>query len=281
MHVLGVAAGVSLALAGCAFNGLDDGADDAADDTADDAPPGDDEPDPPRFASCADALAAGETDDGLYEIDPDDGEPAFTAYCEQHTAGGGWMLALKASGLAATFRYDASAWTSATTLAGSLPDHDYIEAKLDAFVRLPAREVLIEADYGAVETTSLALALAGARTLRERFADGEPDLFAGDPAWHALVPADIPGCAQQAGINVGDSRYRARLGVAARDYDWDGGGGGGGTAGPSDCETRYDAVIGVGLHVDDEDDYDCDAAPTAGYAAHCRATAAFIWLYVR
>lgn len=278
MNALGVAAAVSLALAGCAFNGLDD----ADDDTGDDTPPGDDEPDPPRYASCADALAAGETADGLYEIDLDDGGPAFTAYCEQHLAGGGWMLALKASGLESTFRYDASAWTSATTLAGSLPGRDYIEAKLDAFVRLPAREVLVEADYGAVETTSLALRLAGTRTLRERFAGTAPDLFAGDPAWHALVPADMPGCAQQAGINVGDSRYRARLGVAARDYDWDGGSGNGGaTAGPSDCATRYDAVIGVGLHVDDEYDYECDAAPTAGYAAHCRATAAFIWLYVR
>lgn len=46
----------------------------------------------PGFVSCAFALQAGMTEDGVYPISPDGAEAPVNIYCDQTTDGGGWTL---------------------------------------------------------------------------------------------------------------------------------------------------------------------------------------------
>jgi len=242
-------------LAGCSFAGTGQPGDDGGDD---DTPPS------ARYASCLDALDQGVTTSGVYSIEPDGGTP-FDAYCDMTTAGGGWTLALKADGSRSTFDYDASIWLTATTLNPGEPDHDRTEAKLESFSRMRADEILIEVDGATLDKD-----LVGDFPLLDRFGSDLPELFLMPSRWLALVPGEVPTCAQVDGVNVGDDTYRARLGLVARDYDEDSG-----------CSQANKAAIGVGLQVND----DCDDSAVSLAVGHvydgCDATAAFAYVYIR
>ena len=46
---------------------------------------------PFRILDCSDLLKSGQTQSGLYSVDPD-GRGHFTVYCDMHTDGGGWTV---------------------------------------------------------------------------------------------------------------------------------------------------------------------------------------------
>ncbi|TNF31788.1 MAG: hypothetical protein EP329_11825 [Deltaproteobacteria bacterium] len=97
------------------------------------------------MASCLDYLAAGETVNGIYEIDPDGfgGADPYDVYCDFGTVDGGWTLVMTSSDDAVTtWTWDSRLLlTTDTTLVGDLAqiDHDF---KSMAYHDVPFTDVL-------------------------------------------------------------------------------------------------------------------------------------------
>lgn len=255
-----LAALLATVVAGCMYDARPVG-----DDTGDDTPP------TPYYLDCADALAQGETTDGVYTIDPD-GAGAFDVYCDQTYDGGGWTLVMKIDGAQGTFRFDSPYWSTDALLNPADADHDGVEAKLPSFSRVAADDVMIETATGRVAINP------GGQEPLFGHVNGTAEIAApaGRSAWQALVPgSDLPPqeCPWIEGTNIGDDDYAARVGLLAFDGDRE--------ESQWQCSTRLDGSIGVGLATTDSCDNGPDSSISAGNINDGCAMPVFAYVYVR
>ncbi len=184
-------------------------------------------------SSCAAILAASAATptDGIYTIDPDGSGPiaAFATWCDMHSDGGGWTLAMKVSGSDGQFAYGGDAWLKAKAFGtGNLDDQ---AAVLPSAWALPVNAVRIGLHDGGVwRWLSLAVQAPAFQAI---FADGKPvTTTAGLPAWEALLTSGSlqPHC-QMEGFNISTNSTSLRIGIQGNNE--------------SDCNT-VDSWIGLG-----------------------------------
>ena len=166
-------------------------------------------------ASCKALLAADPaTKSGIYSLDPDGGGPvpAFQAYCDMTSDGGGWTLLLKQDGAKATLAYDEPIWTNAAVLAADKPDLDGNEFKSAGFATMPFKQVRIAMKVGA-ETKALTLPVGGS-SLTDLFKGAYAGTSVGKDAWKSLFSgaSTQPHCNRE-GVNADCGGRKVRLGI--------------------------------------------------------------------
>ncbi len=178
------------------------------------------------YASCKVLLdAAPISPSGTYQLDPD-GEgilPAYSAYCEMIADGGGWTLALKASGTTNTFEYESDNWINTTTINESSAGLEQAEAKLASFSTIPAKSIRVGMTYNATTNwISSSVANDNGFSLQQIF---ESNTFyptsAGRAAWVSLIAGSAVQmfCNQEGLNNDLSSAVRVRVGLLANDLD--------------------------------------------------------------
>ncbi|MCA9525743.1 MAG: hypothetical protein KC549_05540, partial [Myxococcales bacterium] len=85
---------------------------------------------------------------GTYRLDADVSGPMepYRAWCDQHTAGGGWTLALRAQGRDSALAFDSPLWVDDALLNPEAGGFDGPEAKLASFLTVPFQEYMIFMD---------------------------------------------------------------------------------------------------------------------------------------
>ncbi|MBK6534027.1 MAG: hypothetical protein IPF99_31965 [Deltaproteobacteria bacterium] len=193
-----------------------------------------DEPFSVRPVSCSTVNRGSPS--GVYEIDPDGAGAIapFAAYCDMTTNGGGWTLALKADGRAATFIYDAAYWTNTVLLNPGSTNNEFREAKLASFTGTSFNELMAGFSANGYHR-NIVLSVLPQSSLQTLFASGtvsvgpgrgvarcHPELFAPaqlQPPGHQHQPG--PGrFAAGAGGHPGQQRERLRLGGLSPGHRW-------------------------------------------------------------
>ena len=186
-----------------------------------------------ELPSCAAILAANASTptDGLYAIDPDGAGPiaAFSVWCDMHSEGGGWTLAMKIDGADAKFAYDGDPWLKPIPFGnGTL---DTAAAVLPSAWALPITAVRIGMrDEGVWRWLTLPVE---ANSLQTLFTAGNMvATTAGMPNWEALfADASLQAHCQLEGFNVITNSTSLRIGIQGNNEN--------------DCAT-VDSWIGLG-----------------------------------
>jgi cysteine-rich repeat protein len=181
-------------------------------------------------SSCMALLSLGQTDSRVYTIDVDGpfgGKPAFQAYCDQQTDGGGWTLAMKvpSENVGDQWGYGDVRWTSATAYREGDAGWDRREAKLWSAVYMPFSEVMLalevpaRRDPEAIVFDPLILRVSGA-SLTQLFSQGQRiDTSFGRGEWAARAGGiSLPNMMQcdKEGFNIDlSSIARARVGFVS------------------------------------------------------------------
>ncbi|MGH7285239.1 MAG: fibrinogen-like YCDxxxxGGGW domain-containing protein, partial [Polyangiaceae bacterium] len=235
---------------------------------------------------------------GVYWIDPDGAGAgaAFKAYCDMDVEGGGWTLALKASGndtggagSTNRFDYDSAVWTTTTTsdplyaFNTDSSDLSRQSAKLASFNSVPFDQVrLVMSDDGL--TRGLSLSVGTSQTsLQAMFSGAEIDLSINRTRaqWAGLLATPrLEASCNRAGVNVASddptnlALSRSRLGILGNNE--------------GDCSTP-DSYLGLGNDLLTGNGCGLTAV-TVGSTAGCNdatglggngVTSAFAWLFVR
>ncbi len=183
--------------------------------------------------SCAAILAASAATptDGLYVIDPDGSGAiaAFATYCDMHSDGGGWSLAMKIDGADPAFGYDGDPWLK--PIASGTGELGGKSAVLPSAWALPVTSVRIGVlDGGTWRWLTLPVQ---ATALQAIFAANKPIVTAaGMPAWEALLAnGSLQTHCQLEGFNVATNSTALRIGIQGNNEN--------------DCNT-VDSWIGLG-----------------------------------
>ena len=181
---------------------------------------------------CAAILANAPTaSDGVYWIDSDGTGPSapYQTWCDMHSAGGGWTLAMKANGNDAKFGWSGSVWTEATAFS-TTPLLDQTAAVFPAAWQVKVQAVRVGLYDGAWRWLDLPV---DATSLQAIFVTGQPvTTGAGMPAWEALMSdGSLQNHCQVEGFNVTGGSTSIRVGILGNNE--------------SDCNTP-DSWIGLG-----------------------------------
>jgi len=170
--------------------------------------------------SCLAILTnGGSVGDGMYWIDPDGAGPnePYQAYCDMHSDGGGWALAMKMDGSQDTFQYASGYWTNVNTLNPTSLSFDTTQAKLQPFndvaftqVRLGMRHYTNPADDIDWITINQA-----ANSLVDVFNSGYIATTVGRAGWLNLLEGvnTQPNCNKE-GFNAEQTYSKMRIGLA-------------------------------------------------------------------
>jgi hypothetical protein len=145
-----------------------------------------DEPFSVRPVSCSTVNRGSPS--GVYEIDPDGAGAIapFAAYCDMTTNGGGWTLALKADGRAATFIYDAAYWTNTVLLNPGSTNNEFREAKLASFTGTSFNELMAGFSANGYHR-NIVLSVLPQSSLQTLFASGTVSVGPGRAGWLAAI----------------------------------------------------------------------------------------------
>ncbi|MDQ3367695.1 MAG: hypothetical protein M3680_19915 [Myxococcota bacterium] len=211
---------------------------------------------------------------GVYVIDPDGagGEPAFAAYCDMTSNGGGWTLLMKVNGALSTFTYQAALWTNTVSYQPDQVALDVVnETKSPGFATMPFTALRVGM-FDATDGVTRWLEVPHADdSLFALFTGGFQALALGRDAWKGLLasPSLQYNCNREGFNVVSGGGTNTRIGIIGNQEN--------------NCDSP-DSRIGIGT----EGDF-CGQNPShaAGNEARCqsdagdRATVAFGYVMVR
>ena len=172
-------------------------------------------------SSCLAILASAPTaTDGVFWIDVDGSGPtsAFQTWCDMHSAGGGWTLALQVDGTDPQSAYDGPIWTQPKPLPGQNPLVDFKSAVLPSAWMLPVKEVRVGLYDPTIRWLTVPIKAA---SLQQIFVDGkEIPTELGMPAWQTLLSdGSLQSHCQIEGFNRVSASTSIRIGIQGNEQN--------------------------------------------------------------
>ncbi|MEY3011279.1 MAG: hypothetical protein RIT45_14 [Pseudomonadota bacterium] len=182
--------------------------------------------------SCKEILTlAPKSASGAYWLDPDGtggSKPAYQAWCDMVTDGGGWTLLLKVDGNSAVFNQTAAAWGTATPINPSSFDLSQAEARLGSYGSVAFTELRVGMALPNQAANFIQFALAGPSLHQLVSSGGLTKSSAGRKAWKSLLPdSSLQLNCSEEGVNS----VSCRLGISGNQE--------------ADCKSP-DSWIGIG-----------------------------------